>query len=85
MTKTDRSVVRVEPCARDKASNKERHSERKNEHYSNADVDLSRADMNVHFKKCEGTYLQAFDKMVADGTISTRVHNQDNKNDIISE
>ena len=85
MSKVNRTVVRVQSCARDKVSHMERHNERKNEHYGNGDVDLSRANMNVHFKKCEGTYLQAFDKMVADGSISTRGHKKDGSSDILNE
>jgi len=55
----------------------ERHNERKNEHYSNDDVVLSRADMNIHFKNPESGYLQTFDKMVADGEISTKYLQKD--------
>ena len=71
MSKIDRCFVRNQGYTRAKISNIERHNERKNQHYSNSDVDLSRADLNVHFKKCNDTYLATFDKMVEDGAIST--------------
>lgn len=51
---------------------RERHNERKNECYSNADIQLERSPMNVHFKQCVGTYTQEFDRLLADGAISTR-------------
>ena len=85
MSKVNRSVVRVQAYARDKVVNMERHNERKNEHYGNGDVDLGRGDMNVHFKKCDGTYLQVFDKMLVDGSISTRGQKKDGSSDILNE
>jgi len=72
MSKTNRTVVRNQSYSRDKVTNQERHNERKNENYHNGDVDLSRKHLNVHFKECKEPYLQQFDKMIADGTISTR-------------
>ena len=69
MSKTHRSVVLVQRYTRDKVGSIERHHERKNTNYGNVDVIANRTDMNVHFKKCVGTYLQAFDKMIADGDI----------------
>lgn len=33
---------------------------------------LDRSGFNVHFKQCEGTYTQVFDKMLDDKVISTR-------------
>ena len=33
---------------------------------------LERSPLNIHFKGCEGTYTQAFDKLLEDGIISTR-------------
>jgi hypothetical protein len=85
MSKVSRSVVRVQPYSRDKVANMERHNERKNEHYGNGNVDLGRSDKNIHFKRCDGTYLQAFEKMVADGSISTRGLKKDDSSDIINE
>ncbi|MGL5512200.1 MAG: plasmid recombination protein [Sporomusa sp.] len=79
MTKTDRCVVRNEAYSRGKVGNMERHNERKNEHYGNGDVQLERSALNIHFKECEGGYLQTFDKLIEDGTISTRGLKKDAK------
>ena len=38
----------------------ERHNERRNKHYSNEDIDLSRSEQNYHMKKPEGSYLNSF-------------------------
>ena len=38
MEKTDRTVVRNQPYKRGGVSIRERHNERKNEHYSNPDI-----------------------------------------------
>lgn len=51
----------------------ERHIERKNDSYENMNVDLSRTDMNIHFKNCgDLTCNQQLEKMVADGMVSLR-------------
>lgn len=72
MQKVDRTVVRNQAYRKAGISIRERHNERKNTHYCNPDIVPERSNLNIHFKRCEGTYVQAFDKMVADGTISTR-------------
>ena len=36
-----------------------------------------RSDLNVHFKRCEGTYTQRFDQLLAEKMISTRGLKQD--------
>ena len=52
---------------------RERHNERKNEAYSNPDVLLEYSGQNVVFKTCGApTYAQQFDRMVAEGAVSTR-------------
>ncbi|MCL2109494.1 MAG: plasmid recombination protein [Oscillospiraceae bacterium] len=66
------SVVRNKAYSREKVGNIERHNERKNQHYDNGDVDLSRSNYNIHFKDCQVSYLQQFDKLVESGIISTR-------------
>ena len=81
----NQSVVRNQTYTREKAGHIERHNERKNEHYGNGDVDLSRTDMNVHFKQSETTYLQEFDRMIADGTISMKGLKKDGSAKIIDE
>ncbi len=72
MSKTDRCVVRNEAYKRDALNIRERHNERKNEEYQNPDIIPERAALNVHFKRCEGTYAEAFDQREKDGIISTR-------------
>lgn len=66
------TVVRNAAYSRGGVSIRERHNERKNECYSNADIQPQRSPLNIHFKQCEGTYTEAFDKLLADGVISTR-------------
>ena len=68
----NRSVVRNQAYKRGSLNKRERHNERKNADYMNPDIIPERAPYNVHFKRCEGGYEQTFDKMVADGTVSTR-------------
>ena len=76
--KTDRCVVRNKAYTRSSLSIRERHNERKNESYGNGDIDTSRVHLNVHYKQCDGTYTEVFDKMVADGSISLRGLKKDN-------
>ena len=52
MSRQNFSVARVETRTRESIGKYERHNERKNEHYGNMNVDLSRMPMNVHFKSC---------------------------------
>lgn len=72
MEKVDRTVVRNQPYQKKGIGIRERHNERKNESYANPDIELERSHMNIHFRKCEGTYTQVLDRMIADGTVSTR-------------
>ena len=48
------------------------HNEREKESYSNQDIVPERTPMNVHFKTPTAGYMEMFEKMVSDGTISTR-------------
>lgn len=77
MPKPDRTVVRNKPYTKKAIGIRERHNERKNESYSNPDVIPERSGNNVYFKKCEGTYAQAFDRLVQDKVVSTRGLRQD--------
>ena len=79
MAKTNRCVVRNDGHRAGKFSICERHNERKNEHYFNPNVVPELSPLNVHFKKCEGTYEQEFSSMVEDGTISLRGLGKDPK------
>jgi len=72
MPKTDRCIVRNEAYQKKSVSIRERHNERKNQGYANPDIVKNRSHLNIHFKSCEGSYAETFDKMIANGTISTR-------------
>ncbi|QNM06463.1 plasmid recombination protein [Qiania dongpingensis] len=80
MSRQNYSVARVVTHTKDTIGKYERHNERKNEHYGNMNVDLSRAPFNVHFKDCGGlTYNEYLDKLVADGKVSLRGLKKDAK------
>ncbi len=70
--KVDRTVVRNQPYKRGGIGIRERHNERKNEHYANPDIEPERFHLNIHFKKCETTYEKALDGMIERGEVSTR-------------
>jgi len=72
IAKINRCVVRNQAYRRDGFSIRERHNERKNVSYGNGDILPEQSHLNVHFKSCDGTYEQAFSRMVDDGTISLR-------------
>ena len=64
MGKTDRCVVRNKAYRKAGLGIRERHNERKNSGYANTDIDRERAALNVHFKHCEGSYAEVFERMV---------------------
>lgn len=72
MRKTNYSVARVETYTRVSILKAERHNERKNESYSNMNVDLTQTQKNVHYKKCKSTYNERLKEMIDDGEISLR-------------
>lgn len=72
MTKTNKSVVRNQAYPKSEFNVRERHNERKNESYGNGDIVPERSALNVHFKRCEGTYEQEFNRMVESGVVSLR-------------
>ena len=72
IARKDYTVVRNSSYQRSNFSLRERHNERKNEEYANCDIVRERSHLNIHFKRCDGTYTQAFDKLIEDGVISTR-------------
>lgn len=72
MDKTNYSVARVETYTRASFVKAERHNERKNESYSNMNVDLIQTPNNVHYKKCKKTYNEKLKEMIDDGEISLR-------------
>lgn len=79
MAKTNRCVVRNGAYRKASLGIRERHNERKNKGYANADIDPARAALNVHFKRCEGTYTEVFDRLEKENIISTRGLKQDAK------
>jgi len=85
MAKTDRSVVRNAAYKKGEFSIRERHNERQNERYFNGDIILDRAPLNVHFKSCDGTYEEAFNRMVEDGTISIKGLKKDGSAKVFDE
>ncbi len=66
------AVIRNAQYTRSHVGNMERHNERKNEVYQNTDIDLSRSELNIYFKRPEDGYLSIFDKLCEDSIISTR-------------
>ena len=70
--KTNYSVARVVTHTRDNISKFEKHNARKNETYSNMNVDLSQTPNNVYYKNCETTLNEKVKEMVANGQISLR-------------
>jgi hypothetical protein len=68
----DKSVVRNAQYRRGGLNKRERHNERKNADYMNDDIVKERAAFNVRFKPSAGGYEATFDKMLAEGAISTR-------------
>lgn len=63
-------VAREEPLTVGNANSKYEHNERKNQHYLNSDVDLSKE--NYFFKKAEKSYKSIFNDMEENGLFSTR-------------
>ena len=73
MSKTNYTIARVQTRTKESIGKYERHNERKNEHYTNMNVDLSQTKKNVHYKSCgELTYNETLDKLVAEGKVSLR-------------
>jgi len=79
------TVVRNAAYSRGSVGVRERHNERKNECYSNADIQLERSPLNVYYKKPETTYEQAFDKLVEDQIITVKGLKTDGSAKIIDE
>lgn len=72
IARKDYTVVRNSSYQRSNFSLRERHNERKNEEYANPDIVREQSHLNIHFKRCDGTYAQTFDKLIEEGAISTR-------------
>ena len=67
-----KTVVRNAQYKRGGLKVRQRHNERQNDSYMNGDIIQERAALNVHFKQSAGSYETTFDKMIAEGAISTR-------------
>ena len=65
--KTNYSVARVVTHTRDNISKFEKHNARKNETYSNMNVDLSQTPNNVYYKQCDVTLNEKFKEMAEKG------------------
>jgi len=72
MEKVNRTVVRNQPYRRGGVGIRERHNERRNESYSNPDIEPERSYLNIHFRQCDTTYEKALDRMLEQGEVSTR-------------
>ena len=80
--KVDQSVVRNAAYKKSEFSIRERHNERLNESYYNADIEVNRKDMNIHFREhfriddtgdaVKESYAETFERLLADGTINTK-------------
>ena len=85
MAKINRSVVRNEAYPKSSFLIRERHNERINEHYYNSDIQPDRQHLNVHFKRCESSYANTFDNMIANGTIKIRGQKKDGSSKVFDE
>ncbi|MCI8761078.1 MAG: plasmid recombination protein [Clostridia bacterium] len=72
MDKTNYSVARVETYTKTSITKAERHNERKNESYSNMNVDLEQTPNNIHYKRCETTYNEKLKEKIDNGEVSLR-------------
>ena len=73
MPKTDMSCVRVKQYGASSIGASERHNERKNDTYSNINVDSERIKYNVHFKDPgDRTYMEILSEMEQKGMVSRR-------------
>ncbi|MCL1795061.1 MAG: plasmid recombination protein [Oscillospiraceae bacterium] len=78
MKKTNFTVVRNAAYTASSIEVRERHNERDNENYYNADIVPERKDFNIHYKKNfspDGepeTYQKTFNRMIDDGVIVKR-------------
>jgi hypothetical protein len=81
----NRSIVRNEAYPKSSFLIRERHNERINEHYYNSDIQPDRQHLNVHFKRCESSYANTFDNMIANGTIKIRGQKKDGSSKVFDE
>ena len=72
MDKTNYSVARVVTYTKQSIGKAERHNERKNQTYSNMNVDLEQTKNNVYYKTCNTTYNERLKELVDTGKVSLR-------------
>ena len=72
MGKTNYSVARVVTYTKQNIGKAERHNERKNQTYSNMNVDLEQTKNNVYYKTCNTTYNERLKELVDTGKVSLR-------------
>lgn len=72
MGKTNYSVARVVTYTKQSIGKAERHNERKNQTYSNMNVDLEQTKNNIHYKTCDKSYNERLKELVDTGKVSLR-------------
>ena len=72
MEKTNYSVARVVTYTKQSISKAERHNERKNQSYSNMNVDLEQTKNNVYYKTCDKTYNEKLKELIDENKVSLR-------------
>lgn len=68
----NRAVVRHVRLKAGNVGNTQQHNEREKSSYVNQDIVPERTPLNIHFKTPDGDYQEIFERMKADGVISTR-------------
>ncbi|MEE0866145.1 MAG: plasmid recombination protein [Clostridia bacterium] len=72
MEKTNYSVARVVTYTKQSIGKAERHNERKNQSYSNMNVDLEQTKNNVYYKTCDKTYNERLKELIDENKVSLR-------------
>ena len=72
MGKTNYSVARVVTYTKQSIGKAERHNERKNQTYSNMNVDLEQTKNNVYYKTCDKSYNERLKELVDENKVSLR-------------
>lgn len=70
-------VFREEPLTRSQIGHRQEHNEREADCYANGNIDLTRTDDNIYFKKPTGDYMEMVQKRIDTGELSTKGLQQD--------
>lgn len=70
-------VFREEPLTRSQIAHRQEHNEREADCYANGNIDLTRIDDNIYFKKTTGDYMEMVQKRIDTGELSTKGLQQD--------